>query len=138
MLLRDGQFARKLTCEFCGVGLTHKRTGRIRKYCSDRCRDAARRERQFASFVGAFGPTHTEIARTHETTEKSSTNSMTCKTEKSGRGSPVNLFGGGSFVFPDAIKVDPVLRRKIVLAAFGAYPVRPSNERESGNSGDIQ
>jgi hypothetical protein len=51
---------------------------------------------------------------------------MTCETEKSGRGSPVNLFGGGGFGFVDAIKVDPTLRRKIVIAELGGYCVKPA------------
>jgi hypothetical protein len=44
---------------------------------------------------------------------------MTCKGEKLGRGSPVNLFGGGGFAFAGAIKLNPELWRKIVRAELG-------------------
>jgi hypothetical protein len=116
MLQRDGFLARKLKCAICGRGLDHKRVGRIRKFCSDKCRDKARRDRDF---VGAFGPSPTEVARTHESTKNSSTKSAVCEGAKRGRAFPVDLVGGGSFKWPGATAIDPELRRKIINAEFG-------------------
>jgi hypothetical protein len=114
MLLRDGFLERKLTCAVCGSGLDHKRVGRIRKFCSDRCRDEARRDR---NFVGAFGSPAIEVARAHETTKNPADRSAVCGGQKRGRGSilsptdwPIDLIGGcrrGS-------ELDPELARKII------------------------
>jgi hypothetical protein len=114
MLLRDGFGERKLTCAVCGAGLDHKRVGRIRKFCSDRCRDEARRDR---NFVGAFGPTPTEVAQTHETTENTSTNSVACKDEKRGRAFPLDVLGHG-FRWP-ASGLDAELCGRIISAELG-------------------
>jgi len=119
MLLRDGFLERKLTCAVCGRGLDHKRVGRIRKFCSDRCRDEARRDRDF---VGAFRPPPTEVAQTHETTENNPANSVACRGENRGRAFPIDLVGGG-FRWPGATVLDPELRRNILAVELGG-PLR--------------
>jgi hypothetical protein len=124
MLLRDGIFKRKLTCAICGAGLDHKRVGRIRKFCSDRCRDEARRDRDF---VGSFGSPPTEVARTHETAENTPTNSMACKGEKRDRASPLDLLGHG-FRWSGATAIDPELRRRIVETELGTDVVSSTLE----------
>jgi hypothetical protein len=40
------------TCEVCGKVLVRKKAGRKRHFCSDQCRDAARRNRSFVGLVG--------------------------------------------------------------------------------------
>jgi hypothetical protein len=119
MLLRDEFLERKLTCAVCGGGLDHKRVGRIRKFCSDRCRDEARRDRDF---VGAFRPPPAEVAQTHETAENTPTNSMACRGENRGRAFPIDLVGGGAFKWPGS-GLDSELRRNILAVELGG-PLR--------------
>jgi hypothetical protein len=113
MLLRDGFLKRKLTCPVCGGGLDHKRVGRIRKFCSDKCRELAGP----AISWGAFGPPPSEMAQTHETTENTSTNSVACKGVRQGRAFPVDLLGHGYRWSGSGL--DPELRRKIIAAEVG-------------------
>jgi hypothetical protein len=115
MLLRDGFLERKLTCAVCGVGLDHKRVGRIRRFCSDKCRDGARRDR---SFVGAARV----VAQTHETTENTPTNSMASKGKNRGRAFPVDLLGHG-YRWPGS-GIDPELRRNILAVELGGALTR--------------
>jgi hypothetical protein len=44
--------ARRRHCEICGTTFVPKRASRRQKFCSYKCRDAARRERDFALIVG--------------------------------------------------------------------------------------
>jgi hypothetical protein len=107
MLLRnDGANVKRtsLTCANCGRTLPDPRTrvsrhraGRIQKYCNDKCRDEARRARDFearfggisSNFVGVKTSDLPEIAWTHEIGSNSSDKSTTCEGEKVDRGSPV-------------------------------------------------
>ena len=115
MLLRDGFLERKLTCAICGGGLDHKRVGRIRRFCSDKCRDGARRDR---SFVGAARV----VAQTHETAENTPTNSTASKGENRGRAFPVDLLGHG-YRWPGS-ELDPELRRHILAVELGGALTR--------------
>jgi hypothetical protein len=124
MLLRDGIFKRKLTCSICGAGLEHQRVGRIRQFCSDRCRDEARRSRDFMNFVGGFRSPPTEVAPTHETREIPPANSVVCKAIERGRGSilsptdwPIDLLGGSRH--SSRSRLDPELRRNIIEIEVG-------------------
>jgi hypothetical protein len=47
---RAGQVGRRRRCESCGASFTPKRAARRQFFCSDRCRDAARRGRNFELF----------------------------------------------------------------------------------------
>jgi hypothetical protein len=122
MLLRDDDGPRKLTCVVCGTDLQHKRVGRVRKFCSDTCRIVAHRTIKAIGF-DPFRYTNPAPpaggAGCNEKAENSPTKSMICKTEKPGRGSPVNLLGGGNFRFADEIKLDAELRRKIIKMELG-------------------
>jgi hypothetical protein len=63
------------TCAVCGKSLKPNRTGRPRCYCSDRCRDEARRGRDYASFVGCRYPNE-EIP---QNADNNAARSMTCE-----------------------------------------------------------
>jgi hypothetical protein len=114
MLLRDSPLKRKLVCSICGAGLQHERVGRIRRYCSDRCRDGARRDREHrVSWMPA-----TQVTKTHETVEKPPVISVACKAGNRGRAFALDLLGHG-YKWPGAERLDPELTRKIVRAELG-------------------
>jgi len=79
------------TCEQCGKPLRTKRAGRKRRYCSNRCRSAARRNRGWGtSFVSRGYPN--EGATRNE--PKSATQSEPSQAEKCDLAFPIDILGG--------------------------------------------
>ena len=121
MLLREDDGPRKLTCAICGAGLAHKRTGRIRRFCSDSCRITAHRIIKnigFDPFRYTNSAPPTSDTGCNEKAKNSPTKSTT-SLELSNKSSPVNLLGGDNFRFADEIKLDPELRRRIIKTELG-------------------
>lgn len=95
-------------CECCGVAFTAKRAARRQFFCSSRCRDADRRERNFRHF-GTARRGRSAVPRSGQKTRAIST---PCKGSFSDRASPligprdppVNILGG--YRFPNAPKID--------------------------------
>jgi hypothetical protein len=79
-----GQGARR-RCPVCNQPIDVKPTGRTRTYCSDRCRDVGRRERDFR---GSSVPPDTGLASPRNP-QKTSTNSVACEGTLADRGSAV-------------------------------------------------
>jgi hypothetical protein len=103
---------RPVNCKVCGQQVPRRRIGRARKYCSDKCRDAARRGRNFRG----FGSTRYPSEAIPRNVENSSFTSNHCKGENRGR-APLNILGGSPW--PDAVRIEPDLWRRIVLAEIG-------------------
>ena len=100
-----------------GCGKRVRRKGRTQKYCSSRCRQRAYWDRRALATISA--------AVTHDTghsmtPQKSSSNVNELgrqKSQRTGFGkAPLNLLGGGSWSWPGAPKLDPVVRQKIISA----------------------
>jgi hypothetical protein len=104
--------ARPVNCKVCGKQLPRRRVGRTRNYCSDKCRDAARRSRDAVSFVAACYPNE----ENPRNSENSSFSSKPCKGENRGR-APLNVLGGQPW--PNAMRIEPGLWRRIVLTEIG-------------------
>jgi hypothetical protein len=79
-----GQGARRL-CQVCGQPISIKPVGRTRRFCSDRCRDDARRTANFLDF-GTTVPRRSGVTRNPI---KLSTKSEACGAALAGRGSAV-------------------------------------------------
>jgi hypothetical protein len=105
---RNGNLAK---CEQCGKPLQPKRGSRRQTYCNLKCRDAARRERNFIASGYARHPSPA-IPRS---VENSTVISVVSKGQKRGRAFPLNILGGHRW--PGAEPLDRV--RKIILAEIG-------------------
>jgi hypothetical protein len=105
VLIVDGHhIEQRGECESCGRKLCQRRSGRNRRFCSARCRQAAYRRAADPYFVTNL----TEGKGALRIASKSPTKSATFNPEKQGRGSgfsiPANLVVGHRF--PDAKPVD--------------------------------
>jgi hypothetical protein len=108
-------------CQHCGAEIrSRKRSGRKAAFCSYKCRDAARRNR---NFVGS-GNTRKGTQAIPRNASKSSTNSSHCKGDFADRGRarsvPLNLLGG--YRWPGAEPLDADTREKIYWAEIGEPP----------------
>jgi len=115
-------------CQHCQAKMrSPKRSGRKAVFCSDKCRDAARRNRNFEG----SGNTRKGTQAIPRNAPKSSTISSPCKGDFADRGpvrsAPINLLGGGSFRWPGARPLDAETREKIYWAEIGEPP--PSGGR---------
>lgn len=79
-------YARNQDCAICGHVITAKRSGRKRKYCSNRCRDTHRRQLNFAFFDATRYPPQGKPRNA----ANPSTISENCKAENRDRGSAVS------------------------------------------------
>jgi endogenous inhibitor of DNA gyrase (YacG/DUF329 family) len=95
-------------CQACGRGV--KRKSRQQKFCSDRCRDFGRRERD-ASQINARTAIKNPLF--------SSSKNNCLQGQKSGSSIPLNVLGG--YGWPNAPRIDRDLVRKIVRAEIGAW-----------------
>jgi hypothetical protein len=97
-------------CCQCGREFTSgKRVGRRRLFCSYKCRDEARRNR---NFVGSSYPS----GQAPRNSEPGPFVSDTCKGENRDR-APLNILGGSPW--SNAVRIEPDLRRRIVLVEIG-------------------
>jgi hypothetical protein len=107
-----------VNCQACGRKV--KRKSRQQRYCSDRCRDFARRERD-ASQINARTAIKNSIGYqgsgqpTNPLFSSSKNNGL--QGQKSGSSIPFNVLGG--YRWPNAVGVDRGLLRKIVRAEIG-------------------
>jgi hypothetical protein len=69
-------------CAVCNAALAIKQNGRRRHFCSDRCRDTARRNANFRD-LGITRPNGSAMPRNPQ---KTSSNTTTCKAEIGDRG----------------------------------------------------
>lgn len=95
-----------------------RRKGRTQKYCSRRCRQRAYWGRRALAKISAV-VTHHDTR--HFTTPQKSSSKVNelgrQKSQRTGFGkAPLNLLGGGSWSWPGAPKLDPVVRQKIISA----------------------
>ena len=81
-----GQGARRL-CATCNSPLSIKQVGRTRRFCSDTCRDEARRNANFRDF-GATVPSRSAVTRNPE---KTSANSTACEATLADARSPLTV-----------------------------------------------
>ena len=94
-------------CECCGVAFPAKRAARRQFFCSSRCRDADRRERNFRH----FGTARRGRSAVPRSSQKTQAISKPCKGTFNDRASPligpqdppVNILGG--YRFPGAPKI---------------------------------
>lgn len=103
---------RPVNCQVWRKPLPRRRVGRTRNYCSDKCRDAARRNRDSVSFVAARYPGE----QNSRNAENSPFSSKFYSSENRGR-APLNILGGSPW--PNAMRIEPDLRHRIVLAEIG-------------------
>jgi hypothetical protein len=102
--VRLPKYKRTAPCPICGAGFIAKHTGRKRRFCSDHCRDEARRNR---------------TTKTHET-EKTVADALTkparyptCLDPRNGENSPV-ISNGCKAVLRGRRSIDKGLWRQIV------------------------
>jgi hypothetical protein len=112
-----------ISCTTCGKPITPKPASRRKRYCSYRCRDEARRQRNFANFAC----TRTTGEAIPRSARKSSITSADCAAHFGGRAfptkAPLNLLGGYSWA--DAAPVDPKLLARIIRSGVGDRIVKP-------------
>jgi len=102
-----------VNCHACGRKV--KRQSRQQLYCSDRCRDFARRENKArtaiknpSSYLHRGEPTNPLIL---------SSKNKGLQGQKTGSSIPLNVLGG--YRWPNAVGVDRGLLRKIIMAEVG-------------------
>jgi endogenous inhibitor of DNA gyrase (YacG/DUF329 family) len=110
-----------VTCAACGRKV--KRKSRQQRFCSDRCRDFARRERN-ASQINARTAIKNPAEYQHS---DQPTNSLFLSNkvnelqgQKFGSSIPLNILGG--YRWPNASGIERELLRKIVRAEIGGAP----------------
>jgi hypothetical protein len=113
-------------CQACGRGV--KRKSRQQKFCSDRCRQFACREKAASQINGRTALKNR--AEYHPTGSVTKPIFLSNKNKgeagkKSGPSIPLNVLGG--YRWPNAVDVDRGLLRKIVRAEIGAW-VREKTE----------
>jgi hypothetical protein len=107
-------------CATCGAPLDIKHNGRPRRFCSDRCWDAARRNRNFRVSGRARYPSQGVPGNPRKTQAKSTI----CEgTSADPRSPTIRVFGRGISAVPQHVD-DAVERRKLIATAarseFGA------------------
>jgi len=102
-----------VSCQACGRKA--KRQSRQQRYCSDRCRDFARRENKARTAIknpvghlDSGEPTNPLIL---------SRKNKGLQGQKTGSSIPLNVLGG--YRWPNAVGVDRGLLRKIIMAEVG-------------------
>ncbi len=110
-------------CQHCRAEIrSPKRSGRKAAFCSDKCRDAARRTRNFEG----SGNTRKRTQAIPRNASKRSMISNPCKGDFADQGParsvPINLLGGGSYRWPGARPLDPETRAKIYWCEIGEPP----------------
>jgi hypothetical protein len=112
-------------CEQCGKPLKTKRSGRKRRYCSSRCRSAARRYRGWgANFVSRGYPTEAKLQNGSE----KSTISAPSQGEKRDLAFPIDVLGGGNR-WP--WRLDRGLLRTIIEREIGGRVIRAGDPSSS-------
>lgn len=97
-----------MSCEYCRKPLRHKLKGRKRRFCSNRCRSAARRSRNFVS----LGNTSSSATQNDQ---RNAAKSGTFDAENCDRAFPVNIVGG-SYRWPrrlDSKVIAEIIRREV-------------------------
>ena len=102
-----------VTCQACGRRTARK--SRQQKFCSDRCRDYARRENKARTAIknAPEYPDGGAVTNPHFLSNKNNE----LRGAKSGSSIPLNVLGG--YRWPNAVDVDRGLLRKIVRAEIG-------------------
>ena len=102
-----------VSCQACGRKV--KRQSRQQRYCSDRCRDFARREnkartaiKNASGYPGSGEPTNPLILYSKN---------KGLRRQKTGSSIPLNLLGG--FRWPNSIAVEGTVLKKIIRAEIG-------------------
>ena len=113
----ERQFYRRhelLNCQACGRRVSRK--ARQQKFCSDRCRDYARRENKARTAIkNPVGYQDTgQPTNPHFLSNKNNE----LRGAKSGSSIPLNVLGGHRW--PNAIPVDRDVLRKVVRAELGS------------------
>jgi hypothetical protein len=93
-----------------------KRKSRQQLYCSDRCRDYARRENKARTAI-KNAPGYPDSGEPTNPLFLSNENNK-LQAAKSGSSTPFNILGG--YRWPDAVSVERDLLRKIIRAEIGA------------------
>jgi hypothetical protein len=129
-------------CMTCGAPLTIKHNGRPRRFCSDRCWDAARRDGNFRD----FGATRYPSQGMPENSQKTQVKSNICKATSAGPRSPsIRVFGRGictvpqqigsatteprSLLISNALRVELSARWRASPRAHRFHPSSPKGER---------
>jgi endogenous inhibitor of DNA gyrase (YacG/DUF329 family) len=108
---------RDQVCAVCAQPLPRerqRRTGRRRRFCSDRCKQAAFRNRKAEILVAAH-PTPGALRNA----ENSGVGSTPSAARKRGRASHVELLGGGHGMSSAGYGLDPTTVRNIIDAEVG-------------------
>jgi hypothetical protein len=100
-------------CSACGRRVARK--ARQQRYCSDRCRDFARRENKARTAI----KNPVAVVDTRQPTKSPKTSSENNKLQgaKSASTLPLNLLGG--YRWSNSITIDSELLRKIIIAEIG-------------------
>jgi hypothetical protein len=116
VLRRDDPVA----CPICGRVV--RRKARQQTFCSARCRKRAQYARDVAE--GRFNePRYPRSGNgTKPTKNASDINNLQCQKSRPTKfaNSPLNLLGGGSWRWPDTLRLDPAKHRAILEAEIGA------------------
>jgi predicted nucleic acid-binding Zn ribbon protein len=110
-----------MTCAACGRKV--KRQSRQQRYCSDRCRDFARRERnasQINARTAIKNPAGYQDSGQPTNPHFLSNRVNGLQERKTGSSIPLNILGG--YRWPNAGGVERELLRKIVRAEIGGAP----------------
>jgi endogenous inhibitor of DNA gyrase (YacG/DUF329 family) len=102
-----------VTCQACGRRVARK--SRQQKFCSDRCRDYARRENKARTAIKI--PVSGQDTSEPTNPPKISNKNSCLRTAKMGSSIPLNVLGG--YLWPNSIPVDREVLRKIVRAEIG-------------------
>ena len=105
-----------VSCQACGRRAARK--SRQQKFCSDRCRDYARRENKARTAIKNFVGYQDSGQPTNPLFLSNKNNEL--QKQKTGSSIPLNVLGGYRWL--NAVDVDRGLLRKIVRAEIGAAP----------------
>lgn len=117
---REEEIATPKLCECCRKPLRLKLKGRKRRFCSNRCRSAARRNRDF---VSSGYPN----SATTQNDERNAAKAVISGAENRDQASPVNVVGNG-YRWPR--RLDPKLVAKIVEREIGGRLIRAGTGAE--------
>ena len=101
-------------CGACGRRVARK--SRQQRYCSDRCRDYARRENKARTAIKNFVGYQDSGQPTNPLFLSNKNNEL--QRQKTGSSMPLNVLGG--YRWPNAVGVDRGLLRQIVRAEIGS------------------
>jgi hypothetical protein len=108
-----------VNCEACGRRVARK--ARQQRYCSDRCRDFARRENK--AHPAIKNPVLGEGTGQPTNPPKTSNKNNRLQGAKIGSSrfanAPLNILGGGSWRWPDTPHIDHITWGKVVRAEVG-------------------